>query len=254
MLIFLPPSEGKSEPSAGDPVDVAGLAFDDSLGAGRRQLLDALEKLGQAKRGDAIEALGISEGQAGDIDRDATLLEAPAGPAIEVYSGVLFDRLDFQSLPKAARQRAGSGLLIASALWGAVRPLDPIPWYRLSMKAKLPGLGGLAAFWRPRLAEAMEAAGIDRDDEVILDMRSAAYAAAWKPKLAKLVSVRAFREEGGRRKAVSHMAKATRGEVARLALSAGTKPSDPESVASLLEEAGFTVELGEGTLDVIESG
>lgn len=252
MLIFLPPSEGKSEPSGG-PVELASLAFDDLLGEVRRELIKGLEELGRGSRQEAVEALGISEGQAGDVDRDAALSEAPTGPAIEVYSGVLFDRLDFGSLSAEAHKRAATGLLIASALWGAVRPFDEIPWYRLSMKAKLPGLGGLAAFWKPRLTEAMERAGFDDEGEVILDMRSAAYAAAWKPSRAELVAVRAFREEGGKRKAVSHMAKATRGEVARLVLSAGKEPTSPEDVATLIEGAGLTVELGDGTLDVIES-
>lgn len=252
MLIFLPPSEGKSEPSGG-PAELASLAFDDSLGEARREVIRGLEELSRGPRQEAVEALGISEGQAGDVDRDAALAGAAAGPAIEVYSGVLFDRLDFGSLSAGARQKAETGLLIASALWGAVRPFDEIPWYRLSMKAKLPSLGGLAAFWRPLLTETLEGAGIDREGEVVLDMRSAAYAAAWKPSRAEVVAVRAFRQEGGRRKAVSHMAKATRGDVARLVLSARKEPTGPEDVATLLEGAGLTVELGDGTLDVIET-
>ncbi|MFN8140807.1 MAG: peroxide stress protein YaaA [Solirubrobacterales bacterium] len=87
---------------------------------------------------------------------------------------------------------------------------------------------------------------------LVLDMRSGAYSAAWKPKQARLVTVRGFTEAGGRRKAISHMAKAVRGDVARIALSAKSMPKDPETLAGLLEAGGMTVELTEKTLDVIE--
>jgi hypothetical protein len=48
------------------------------------------------------------------------------------------------------------------------------------------------------------------------------------------------------------MAKATRGDVARLVLSAGRLPTDAESVASRLEEAGLRAELTDTSLDLIE--
>ena len=116
-------------------------------------------------------------------------------------------------------------MLIASALWGFVRPEDRIPYYRFSPKAKLAGIGPLAAWWREALAAAMP----DEPGELIVDMRSGAYAAAWKPKQATLLAVRAFTESGGERKAVSHMAKAVRGDVARALLLAKKAPSDPEA-------------------------
>jgi uncharacterized protein len=82
-------------------------------------------------------------------------------------------------------------------------------------------------------------------------MRSGAYSAAWKPKQATLVHVRAFSEVKGKRKPVSHMAKATRGEVARALLEAKKAPESPEGAATIAEAAGFTVELTPGFLDVI---
>lgn len=252
MLLFLPPSEGKAEPTGGQPVDLDSLAFADLLGDARAEVLDSLAGLSSLDRDEAVRMLGISAGQAGDVDRDAGLREAPAGPAIEVYTGVLFDRLDFATMSAAARKRAESDMLVASALWGVVRPADRIPWYRCAMKAKLPGLGGLAALWRPLLKEAMEGAGIDREGEVVIDLRSGAYSAAWKPTAAELVSVRAFTEQDGTRKAVSHMAKAVRGDVARIVLEADRSPTDPAGVATLVESAGMRVELSDGFLDVIE--
>ncbi len=63
--------------------------------------------------------------------------------------------------------------------------------------------------------------------------------------------MRAFTEQGGKRKTVSHMAKAVRGEVARALLLAKKSPADPEAAAAIASDAGFKVELTPSTLDVI---
>jgi uncharacterized protein len=247
MLILLPPSEGKAMPETGDPLDLAGLAFAKELSSKRIELLDALEQLGGKSVGRAVKALGISAGQADEVTLNATLRRAPASPASEVYAGVLYERLDFAGLPAAARRRARREVLIASALWGFVRPADRIPYYRFSAKARLRRIGPPSAWWRDALAEAMP----DEPGDLIVDMRSAAYSAAWKPQQATLLSVRAFTEQGGKRKTVSHMAKAVRGDVARALLLAKKAPADPEAAATIAADAGFEVELTPGTLDVI---
>ncbi|MGV1047317.1 MAG: YaaA family protein [Solirubrobacterales bacterium] len=246
MLVLLPPSEGKTAPAAGAPIDLATLAFAAELTERRGKLLGGLEALDRVPRKRALAMLGLSPGQAGEIAVDAGLRRAPAAAAAEVYSGVLYDRLGLAALPAAARKR----VLIASALWGVVRPGDRIPYYRFSAKAKLRGIGPLAAFWRPALAAALP----DEPGELIVDMRSGAYAAAWKPQRATLLAVRAFSESGGVRRPVSHMAKAVRGDVARVLLEARKAPADPESAAALAAAAGFEVELAPGHLDVIVAG
>jgi hypothetical protein len=243
VLILLPPSEGKATPTRGAPLELGSLAYAKELGEGRAALLDALERLPAEPRQRAVEQLGVSAGQAGEVDVDAGLRNAATAPAAEVYTGVLYDRLRLPELPVAARRR----VLIASALWGVVAPGDRIPYYRFSAKARLPGVGAPAAFWRPALAAALP----DEPGELIVDMRSGAYAAAWKPKRATPLAVRAYSEEGGRRKPVSHMAKAVRGEVARALLGERKPPVDPEGAAAVAAAAGFEVELDGANLDVI---
>jgi cytoplasmic iron level regulating protein YaaA (DUF328/UPF0246 family) len=250
MLILLPPSEGKVAPGRGKPVDLDSLAFAAELGERRARLLDGLERLGGQSVKRAVKALGVSAGQAGEVAIDAALRRAPAAAAAEVYSGVLYERLELPGLPAAPRRRAAKQVLIASALWGFVRPQDRIPYYRFSAKARLKGIGPPAAWWRQALTAAMP----DEPGELVVDMRSAAYAAAWKPKSATLLSVRAFSESAGKRKPVSHMAKAVRGEVARALLLSEAKPADPETAAGVVAAAGFEVELTNSTLDVILPG
>jgi cytoplasmic iron level regulating protein YaaA (DUF328/UPF0246 family) len=243
VLILLPPSEGKFTPSEGAPVDLDSLAFAAELGERRERLLDALERLGTVSTVRALKQLDISKGQVGEIAVDAALRTASAAPAATVYTGVLYDHLRLPDLPVRARRR----VLIASALWGVVRPDDRIPYYRFSAKARLARIGPPASYWRDDLARAMP----DEPGDLVIDMRSAAYAAAWKPERATLLAVRAFSESDGARKPVSHMAKAVRGDIARALLLAKKEPADPESAAAIAADAGFEVELSPGTLDVI---
>ena len=124
-------------------------------------------------------------------------------------------------------------VLIASALWGFVRPSDRIPAYRLSMGATLPRIASLPALWRDPLRKALP------DEGLIVDMRSGSYTAAYKPKAATVVGVRAF--VAG--KTISHMVKATRGDVARILLSSAEPPESPDALATLVRQQGLSVEL-----------
>jgi cytoplasmic iron level regulating protein YaaA (DUF328/UPF0246 family) len=246
LLVLLPPSEGKTAPARrGRSLDLSSLAFADELTSSRAQVLSALGSLCAGPVDAAAAALGLSAGQVDEVARNAALSSAPTARASAVYTGVLFERLQLPSLPVAARRR----VLVFSALWGVVRPDDRIPAYKLSAGAKLPGLGGPAALWRPALRAALPDGGL------VVDMRSGSYTSMWAPCDGTVVSVRAFTAE---RKVISHMVKATRGDVARLLLSApGRAPRRPSDVAEIVAASGREVELTEGkggwTLDVIEA-
>ncbi len=236
MLVLLPPSEGKTAPATGAPVDLAALSFP-ALTKPRERILNTLIRVSRGREASALKALDLSKTQAGELERNRALRTAPAAPAAEVYTGVLFERLRLPEIDEAARAR----VLIASALWGVVRPDDRIPAYRLSIGARLPRTPNLAAFWRPFLRRALA------DEGLVVDLRSGPYAAAWAPEHAERVTVRAFRPDG---KVISHMVKATRGDVARLLLE---QPADTAAeVAEIVAAAGYAVELNDGSLDVVD--
>jgi cytoplasmic iron level regulating protein YaaA (DUF328/UPF0246 family) len=232
VLVLLPPSEGKRAPERGAPVDLGALAFAEELTRAREKALDALVRLASGKqRNRALGLLGLTPGLADELDRDAALRTAPAGPAGEVYTGVLYQHLDLSSLSDAAVARARERVLVASALWGVVALDDRIPAYRLSIGARLPSLtkAGLAAYWKLALAKALP----DAEGALVVDMRSGGYAAAWRPKHATLVEVKASTADG---RPISHMAKAVRGTVTRELLVARRTATAPEDVASAAEK------------------
>jgi cytoplasmic iron level regulating protein YaaA (DUF328/UPF0246 family) len=225
VLLLLPPSEGKATPADGPPVDLDALAFAAELGRTRRRVLTAL---------------------GGGVRR------APAAPAAEVYTGVLFQHLGLADLPAGARRRAEADVLIASGLWGLVAPQDRIPHYKLPIGEGLPKLGGgLAAAWRAPVAAAL--AGRDVPGELVVDLRSGGYAAVWRPRHAAHLTVRSLRiAPDGSRTVVSHMAKAARGDVARAVLRSRRAVRTPEDVAAVAAAAGLRVALVEGTPVTLE--
>ncbi|MEU8968772.1 peroxide stress protein YaaA [Streptomyces monashensis] len=242
MLVLLPPSEGKANSGAGAPLKLSSLSLP-GLTAAREAVLGELVELcaGDPEQNEkAREVLGLSEGLRGEVAKNAGLPTAGARPAGEIYTGVLYDALGLATLDTAAKQRAARSLLVFSGLWGAVRVTDRIPSYRCSMGVKLPGLGALGAHWRAPMADVLpEAAGRG----LVLDLRSAAYAAAWKPKgevAGRTATVRVL--HAPTRKVVSHFNKATKGRIVRSLLSEGVAPKDPAELVVALRDLGYEVE------------
>ncbi|WP_260611012.1 peroxide stress protein YaaA [Streptomyces sp. WAC06614] len=214
--------------------------------AARAAVLDELVELCAGDELKAREVLGLSEGLRGEVAKNAALRTAPARPAGEIYTGVLYDALGLADLPAAARAAAARSLLVFSGLWGAVRITDAIPSYRCSMGVKLPGLGALGAHWRGPMATVLpEAAG----DGLVLDLRSSAYASAWKPKGAtagRTATVRVLHAQivdgVEKRSVVSHFNKATKGRLVRDLLLAGAEPENPAELVTALRDLGHVVE------------
>lgn len=225
MLILLPPSECKSTPRSGKPVDLEALAYP-GLTPARREVLDALAAV--SARPDAAALLKVPAGAADAVVANAHLATAPTAPASRVYAGVLFDALGHATLTAPAKRRAARSVLIFSALFGVLRLGDRIPAYRLSAGTSLPGVGPLTPFWRRHL-EALDDDGGAR--VVVVDCRSSSYATMWRP--AGALGVRVFRERDGTRTAVSHMAKHARGLVARALLEAPHADDADDAVAAV---------------------
>ncbi|MFK4105347.1 peroxide stress protein YaaA [Streptomyces sp. NPDC019531] len=239
MLVLLPPSEGKASSGRGAPLKLESLSLP-GLNEGREAVLDALVELCAGDEEKAREVLGLSEGLRGEVAKNVELRTAGTRPAGEIYTGVLYDALDLATLDTAAKRRAGRSLLVFSGLWGAVRVTDRIPSYRCSMGVRLPGLGALGGHWRTPMASALtEAAG----DGLVLDLRSSAYAAAWKPKgevAGRTATVRVL--HAPTRKVVSHFNKATKGRMVRSLLTAGVAPKRPAELVEALRGLGYVVE------------
>jgi cytoplasmic iron level regulating protein YaaA (DUF328/UPF0246 family) len=255
VLILLPPSEGKTSPATGPKLDLAALSFPE-LTRGRTATLKALIDLCAKDPKSAASILGLGPTQADEVRVNALLRKAACAPAIEVYTGVLFDALDVTSLGKPARRRLQATTVISSALFGLVRPDDLIPAYRLSGDVVLPGIGAPAAHWRGSVSEV-----INQSSGVIIDLRSQMYAALGPiPAEAaeRAVSARILLEKNGKRSIVSHHNKASKGRLVRALAERSAQPSTIDALMKSLRELKWKCELSESkksgqpaTLDII---
>jgi hypothetical protein len=246
VLIVLPPSETKITGGDGPPLELDRLSFTE-LNPPRKELADQLAALAadvEASRA----ALGVSAKQDGEIARNAELWSSPTAPALRRYSGVLYDALDAGSLTGVSAERARRRLLVGSALFGVLRASDPIPGYRLSAGSALPGRGTLAAFWRPVLDPVLGELG-----ELVVDLRSGAYAGLGT--IPEAITVRVLSERpDGSRTVVSHHNKATKGKLARALVTTRAEPTDLPGLLRVLRRTGLVVERASETqLDVVLS-
>jgi cytoplasmic iron level regulating protein YaaA (DUF328/UPF0246 family) len=203
MLILLPPSEGKNEAQSSVQLELSQLRFASELRQARQQVISR---------------------------HDPKLFEAMTNPAIEIYSGVLYQALDWQSLSPAAKKRGSRELLIISAIYGVVAPTDHIAHYKAKMKS---------SDWKSALTPALDAI----DTTLIVDCRSSTYAGVWRPAPDKTVAIRVFQEKAGERSVITHMSKKYRGELTRLLLS-NKSVSTPDELAALANQQ-FRTELAE---------
>jgi cytoplasmic iron level regulating protein YaaA (DUF328/UPF0246 family) len=201
MLILLPPSEGKKEPTTGKPLNLDRLFAHNELKEERQQALAASKKA----------------------------LAAPAKPAHEIYSGVLYQALDWDSLSATAKSRGEKSILIISALFGAVRITDLIPTYKAKIKTSL---------WKSALSHVLDGLG----ESVIVDCRSSTYTGVWTPPHEKTVLVRVFQIKAGKRSVITHMSKKYRGELTRALLQnpAAKEPQDVFVTAQKYFDCEFT--------------
>jgi cytoplasmic iron level regulating protein YaaA (DUF328/UPF0246 family) len=215
MKILLAPSETKT--SGGDtPFRLENLLFTELLPY-RKELLHAYMNILQ--KGDMAE-LSTMFGLKKETDirshmRD--IIHEPAMKAIERYTGVAFDHLDYPTLDTKAQAYVDSHVILNSNLFGYLRADDLIPEYRLKQGAAV-GEIKVEKFYHEHGAALMEAY---LADEEILDLRAGFYDKFYKP--VKPYTTLKFIKDG---KVVSHWAKAYRGIVLREIAKAGVESID----------------------------
>ena len=244
MIILLPPSETKAYGTNVQKLNLAKMSFG-NLTQNRNRIAEQLVGLSKNPK-KACTVLGISQKQIAEVESNSQLFSAKTSPAIEIYSGVLFDALDYQSLSKAAKQRANESLLITSSLFGLLTPPDLIPHYRLSGDVVLPKIGGIAKTWVGPIDAALSSKNLD----FIVDMRSGTYAKFWQPssdlvEKTAVIKIMTRVGEGNTAKkiAISHNNKHTKGLIARDLVSLRSFPKNSQQLLTKLKSLDWDCEL-----------
>lgn len=255
MLILLPPSETKRDGGSRSALNLSRLGFAAELTDARTRVTAAVVELA-ADPETCARALKLSVKQLDEVERNCRLYTSPVMPAMERYTGVLYDALDVLSLPADARSFLGRHVLIQSALLGLVRANDKIPAYRLSHNSTVPGLGPLKRVWAEAGAEIL--AG---KRGLILDLRSEGYAELSPlPERSQAVFVRVVaRGSDGKVKALNHFNKKGKGEFLRALALAGRDFRTVDELfawaAARSQAGGLSIAAGTtNTADAVDTG
>jgi cytoplasmic iron level regulating protein YaaA (DUF328/UPF0246 family) len=189
----------------------------------------------------AAQILGLGPKNMDYLESNRALLDSATLPAIERYTGVVFDALDYASLSDSSRAVAHQSLWIFSALFGPLRATDPIPRYRLSFDTRIPG-ESLKARWLPQ-ADRMWA------DTFTIDLRSEGYRDLAPLPPGRGVFVRFVRDLAGQR-AVGHANKATKGRLVRALILQGPELSDVSELCDWGHGNGWNFQPSDSTEDV----
>ena len=239
MLVLLPPSETKRDGGLpGSSLSLRALRFDE-ITAHRATALAAVAELSRDPHA-AAAALGLGPTQGFEVERNRIVESSPVMPAIDRYTGVLYDGISADTLDAAARSWIAERVAINSALFGLVGAGDPVPAYRLSHDSRLPGLP-LKKHWRSALGDVLA-----RETGLILDLRSESYAALGPlPAHGSAYYLRVVtRTETGQKRALNHFNKKGKGVFVRQLATSGLDHADADSLLAWAAGVGVALERG----------
>jgi cytoplasmic iron level regulating protein YaaA (DUF328/UPF0246 family) len=144
-------------------------------------------------------------------------------PALSVYTGVLYQALDWASLSPAAKKRGEASVAIISAKYGVVRPSDRIESYKEKIDNK-----------KMKVVVAAKLNPIKTP--LIVDCRSSTYKTVWRAPINITVEIRISTVVDGVRTVITHMSKKTRGEITRWLLQSRSMPKTPEDLYAIVSE------------------
>ena len=243
MIFLLPPSESKQ---SGGTLAPNKLSFS-SLASTQAEIQEALILVSKDSKA-GVAALKLGPKQLDELAVNLALTNPTIMPAIDRYTGVLYDALKLGGLSKRQRSFAGEIMFIQSSLFGLISALDQIPNYRLSAAAKLPGLD-LRELWNL----AHESVWERFRGETVIDLRSKAYARlAPIPEWIDSYQVEVLaQDDRGTRRALNHFNKQAKGSFARASISLDTKPDKPQDLRKISRLAGLDFEIVDGALLLI---
>ena len=146
MKILIPPSEGKARVKTTDTI------FSNTNFKFERPVNQVVRLLELIDDEDLRSVYGTSPEKALGFHRqNQDALNSRVCHAIDRYTGVVYDHINWETLPKHARDFMDEHVRIFSGLFGIVTPKTLIPNYKLKMNVQ-----SIQYFWRPRLTEILK--------------------------------------------------------------------------------------------------
>jgi cytoplasmic iron level regulating protein YaaA (DUF328/UPF0246 family) len=239
VLILLPPSETKRDGGDGPPLDYRALSHP-RLSTVRRGLTRRVSALARTPD-EMMSRLKLGPKLAFEVDRNRALTKSPTMPAMDRYTGVLFEALDAATLDPSARAFAAEHVRIHSALFGLLGAVDPIPAYRLSHDSRLDA-PTVKTIWAPAITKELLA----HRTELVVDLRSEAYvhlgpvpAAVAQAHFLRVVTT----GPDGVQRALNHFNKKAKGELTRALMQHGVDFATVDELLAWAAAAGHRLTL-----------
>jgi cytoplasmic iron level regulating protein YaaA (DUF328/UPF0246 family) len=246
MIFLLPPSETK-EPGG---KKMAKVLSHKELDKTRKLLQQALLDICNNPTL-AAKALKLGPKQLGEIAVNLSLANPKCLPALDRYTGTLYDAFKEGGVNSGMRTRASKAVFIQSSLFGLISAGDQIPNYRFSAGSKLPRVN-LKKLWQL----AHEPVWQKFSKEIVIDMRSNSYAelAPSPEKLSCYTLDVVLEDKRGKRTRLNHFNKQAKGQFLRSALLINPAPKTIADLKTIAKLANLKLEVSGKKLLLITYG
>ena len=195
MLILIPPSEGKAKIKSSD------ILFKDTNFKYEREVNQVVRHLSILNQEDLRSIYGTSQEKSEIFHRqNQDIFKSHCAPAIERYTGVVYEYIDWNTLDKHAQKYMEKHVKILSGLFGILTPKTLIPNYKLKMNVL-----SLQHHWRPILTETLN------KEKFIIDLLPQVHRKAYIPHK-NVLKVDFSVIKKGKKVAAGHFGKAVKGQ------------------------------------------
>ena len=199
MIILIPPSEGKNRIKK--PLDTK---FKDT----EFRLMEDVERVIRLLDLISVEDLrsiyGTSQEKALSFHRqNQDAMNSRCWYAVERYTGVVYENLEWGTLPKRAKNYMEKNVRIISGLFGLLTPKTLIPEYKLKMNVL-----SLQYHWNPILTEELE------NEDLIIDLLPQVHRKAYNSSK-KVLEIEFLVTSTGETSTAGHYGKAVKGKFIR---------------------------------------
>tara|TARA_Y100000590_G_scaffold280432_1_gene315039 strand:+ start:333 stop:1034 length:702 start_codon:yes stop_codon:yes gene_type:complete len=197
MKILIPPSEGKAKVKT-----TSSILFDDTDFIYDEYVDHIVTLLSLIVDEDLKSIYGTSEEKALTFHRqNQDIYNSQCIPAIERYTGVVYEHINWSSLSEKAKKFMEKHIRIFSGMFGMLTPLTMIPDYKLKMNVL-----NLQHHWSPLLTEELA------KEDIVIDLLPQVHRKAYKAGK-NVVRIDFSVITKGKKTAAGHFGKAVKGEL-----------------------------------------
>ncbi|MDO9628625.1 MAG: YaaA family protein [Acholeplasmataceae bacterium] len=175
----------------------------------QNEALSLIESLQKIDGSYLMKSMKLSKNLALDVKNYYQSFGDQKLSAIHTYDGQAFKGLNAHQADLNLLNLMNSRLYILSGLYGILKPLDGISYYRLEMRDQT--IKNLYTFWKKRIAHYLDEF---HKDELFINLASSEYSKVL-PKNLNMISIDFMQQQNGKYKSISMFVKKMRGTMAR---------------------------------------